>query len=106
MQQLSGVSTSTSQSADWSELLPELLKPHAPPTVEQFTAAVRAVATSFEQGYINESEADILLRHLCSVFIASEVIGLLPALSANPFDKRRGNETSTSTGLFSGLNRR
>ena len=97
--------TSANQHADWSELLPELLKPRKPPTVEQFSSAVQAVASSFEQGYINEAEADILLRHLCSAFIASEVVGLLPTLSANPFERPRGNNASMSMGLFSGLNR-
>ena len=106
MLQLSGTGASVGQHADWSELLPELLKPRKPPTVEQFATAVQAVASSLEQGYIDEADADTLLRHLCSAFIANEVIGLLPALSANPFERRRGNETNMYMGLFSGLNRR
>lgn len=105
MQQLSGVGTSIGQRADWSGLLPELLKPQKPPTVEKFSTAVQAIASSFEQGYINEADADILLRHLCSAFIANEVIGLLPALSANPFERRQGSNTNMSMGFFSGLNR-
>lgn len=101
MRQLSMADASAGQpAADWSGLLPELLKPRKPPTMEQFSAAVRGVASSYEQGYINETEADILLRHLCSAFVANEVIGLLPALSANPFQERRRNETSAHRGLF------
>ena len=91
--------------ADWSDLLPEILKPINPPTMEQFSAAMQAVATSYEQGYINESEADILVRHLCSAFISNEVMGLLPALTANPFQKRRKNEKNDRMGLFSALDR-
>jgi len=106
MLQLSGTGASTGQGADWSELLPELLKPRKSPTVEQFSAAVQAVASSFEQGYINGTEADLLLRHLCSAFIANEVIGLLPSLTANPFERHRGNDTNMPMGLFSGLNSR
>ena len=92
--------------ADWSDLLPEILKPRKPPTIEQFSAAMQAVATSYEQGYINKTEADLLVRHLCSAFIANEVMGLLPALTANPFHKRRKNEKNDRTGLFSALDRR
>ena len=103
MRQLSGAGASVGQSADWSELLPELLKPRKPPTVEQFSAAVQGVASSYGQGYINEAEADLLLRHLCSAFIANEVIGLLPALSANPFQERRAYDARASAGLFSAL---
>jgi hypothetical protein len=105
MLQLSGTSASPGQRADWTELLPELLKSRKPPTVEQFATAVQAVASSLEQGYIDEVDADMLLRHLCSTFIASEVLGLLPTLSANPFERPRGNNASMSMGLFSGLNR-
>ena len=92
--------------ADWSDLLPEILKPRNPPTIEQFSKAMQAVATSYEQGYINKSEADTLVRHLCSAFIANEVMGLLPALTANPFQKRRKNEKNDRMGLFSALDRR
>ena len=94
------------QPADWSQLLPELLKPRkppTPPTMEQFSAAVQAVASSYEQGYINEAEADLLLRHLCSAFIANEVVGLLQMLSGNPFEKHQKPETDTPIGLLSGL---
>ncbi len=106
MRQLPGAGASAGQHADWSELLPELLKPRKPPTVEQFSAAVQGVASSFEQGYISEAEADMLLRHLCSAFIANEMIGLLPALSANPFRERRSYQANASMGVFSSyLNR-
>ena len=91
--------------ADWSDLLPEILKPRKPPTMEQFSKAMQAVATSYEQGYINKTEADILVRHLCSAFIANEVMGLLSALTSDPFQKRRKNETSDPMGLFSALDR-
>ena len=91
--------------ADWSDLLPEILKPQNPPTMDLFSDALQAVATSYEQGYINQTEADILLRHLCSAFIANEVMALLPALAADPFQKRQKNETSDPMGLFSSLDR-
>lgn len=91
--------------ADWSDLLPEILKPRNPPTIEQFSKAMQAVATSYEQGYINKTEADTLVRHLCSAFIANEVMGLLSSLASDPFPKRQKNETSDPMGLFSALDR-
>ena len=91
------------QPADWSELLPELLKPRKPPTIEQFSAAIQAVATSHAQGYINEADADLLLRHICTAFIANQVTDLLSALSTNPYPKRRGHQASASRRLFSAL---
>ena len=99
-------SPTTGALADWSDLLPEILKPINPPTMEQFSDALQAVATSYEQGYINKAEADILLRHLCSAFIANEVMGLLSSLASDPFQKRQKNETSDPMGLFSALDRR
>ena len=91
------------QPADWSELLPELLKPRKPPTMQQFSAAIQAVATSHAQGYITEAEADLLLRHICSAFIANQVTDLLSALSANPFPKSRGHQASAWPRLLSPL---
>ena len=106
MRNSSKAGTSGSQPADWSQLLPELLKPRkppTPPTMEQFSAALQAVADSYGQGYINEAEADLLLRHLCSAFIANELVGLLRMLSGNPFEKSRNSESHTPIGLLSSL---
>ena len=104
MRNSSKTGASGSQPADWSQLLPEMLKPRRkPPTMEQFSAAVQAVTSSYEQGYISEAEADLLLRHLCSAFIANELAGLLRMLSGNPFEKPRKSESDTPIGLFPGL---
>ena len=106
MRNSSKAGATANQPADWSQLLPELLKsrkPPTPPTMEQFSAALQAVADSYGQGYINEAEADLLLRHLCSAFIANELVGLLRMLSENPFEKPRKPESDTFIGLLSGL---
>lgn len=92
MLQSQEASAPTGHGADWSELLPELLAPRKPPTVEQFSEAVQAVTRSFEQGYINKDEAELLLRHLCSAFVANEVADLLSKWSINPFGGLPANE--------------
>ena len=102
MLQSQEASAPTGQGADWSELLPELLAPRKPPTVEQFSEAVQAVTRSFEQGYINKDEAELLLRHLCSAFVANEVADLLSKWSITPFAGLPANEPS---GLLRGMAR-
>ena len=109
MRNSSKAGTPANQPADWSQLLPELLKPRkppTPPTMEQFSAALQAVASAYGQGHISDAEADLLLRHLCSAFIANELVGLLRTLSGNPFEKSRNSESNTPIGLLSALNKR
>lgn len=72
---------SNGQAADWSELLPELLKPRKAPTMASLDTALMSVSDALIKGYISENDANVLLKHLVAAFVTIEFNGIMGELS-------------------------
>lgn len=79
----------TRKFADWSELIPLLLRSRQHLSVEDFSEAVLAVAQAAERKDITEEESKLLLSHLASALLGYELNSIIGGLAVGP-DRRRG----------------